>query len=289
MNTLACQPEALVFSCQGSTLVGILHHASAEPAEIAVVVIVGGPQYRVGSHRQFVSSGRALSEAGYPVLRFDYRGMGDSEGDFAGFEQVGDDIRAAVDIVMARCAPRRGVVLLGLCDAASAALLYCRADPRIAGLILINPWVRTVQGHAQVVMKRYYASRLLQAEPWQKLVRGELHVVESFRSLANNLRRAFGKRAIPDATGFIEKMRDGLEQFQGPVLLVQSRRDLTADEFRALCRNDSRWRGLMARASVQIVDLDEADHTFSRSSDLDAFNGCCRRWLDRQLRSRPGR
>ena len=49
--------------------------------------MVGGPQYRVGSHRQFTLMARAFAAAGYPVLRFDYRGIGDSEGESRGFER----------------------------------------------------------------------------------------------------------------------------------------------------------------------------------------------------------
>ncbi len=37
-----------VFECQGESLVGILHQPE-EAAPIGVLVVVGGPQYRVGS------------------------------------------------------------------------------------------------------------------------------------------------------------------------------------------------------------------------------------------------
>lgn len=70
----------LTFDCGGATLVGILE-IPQRPARVGVVVVVGGPQYRVGSHRQFVLFGRALAHAGYPVLRFDCTGMGDSGGE----------------------------------------------------------------------------------------------------------------------------------------------------------------------------------------------------------------
>lgn len=283
MMSLARQPEALVFPCQGSTLVGVLHLTRSEPAEVAVVVLVGGPQYRVGSHRQFVSSARALAAAGYPVLRFDYRGMGDSEGEYAGFERVGEDVRAAVDIVMARCTPRRGVVLLGLCDAASTALMYCGGDDRIAGLILMNPWVRTAQGHAQVVVKRYYAARVLQADFWKKLASGKFDLVGSLLSFLRNLARASKWPGKARKSGFIAAMRTGIEQFEKPLLLVQSGRDLTADEFRALCEGDATWQRALARNSVEVVNIIGADHTFSRLADLEEFHRHCSGWFERHF------
>ncbi len=275
--------EPLVFRCQGSALIGILHRAAAAQCDVAVLVIVGGPQYRVGSHRQFVSSARSLAAAGYPVLRFDYRGMGDSEGVYAGFEHVAEDVRAAIDAICTACKPRRGVVLLGLCDAASTALMYCCSDPRVVGLILMNPWVRTGQSQAAVVVRRYYAARLLRGDFWRKLLSGGLDFVGSAVSLFRNLARAMGRPAGTESAGFIGAMRSGLQQFAGPVLIVQSGRDLTADEFRALCRGDAAWQRELARDSVEVVDMAEADHTFSRAMDLEGFSDRSRRWLGRHF------
>lgn len=272
--------EPLIFECQGSTLVGILHRPATARRGVAVLVIVGGPQYRVGSHRQFVSSARSIAAAGYPVLRFDYRGMGDSDGEFAGFECVSDDIRSAIDALCSACHPPRGVVLLGLCDAASAALMYCSSDTRVAGLILMNPWVRTGHSQAAVIVKRYYVTRFLQADFWRKLVSGGFDFFGSTASLARNVLRAAKRPGAAEATEFIGVMRAGFEQFSAPVLIVQSGRDLTADEFRALCRDGAGWQRALARDTVQVVDMVQADHTFSRMSDLEEFNGHCKRWLD---------
>ncbi|MEQ8659382.1 MAG: hydrolase 1, exosortase A system-associated, partial [Gammaproteobacteria bacterium] len=66
------EEQAIAFAIDGDTAVGVLH-AAAGASATGVVVIVGGPQTRVGSHRQFVLLARRLAAAGYPVLRFDYR------------------------------------------------------------------------------------------------------------------------------------------------------------------------------------------------------------------------
>lgn len=282
MTRAANAMEPLVFRCHGSALVGVLHRAGGDGCEVAVLVIVGGPQYRVGSHRQFVSSAMAIAAVGFPVLRFDYRGMGDSEGEHSGFEHIADDIRAAIDALDAACKPRRGVVLLGLCDAASAALMYCGSDPRVAGLILMNPWVRSGQSQAAVVVKRYYATRLLQADFWRKLVSGGFDFIGSVGSLFSNLVRAT-RQPASRAEGFIESMRSGLRHFTSPVMIVQSGRDLTADEFRARCRRDAEWRRGLERDGVEAIDMPEADHTFSGAAHLEEFNCRCRMWLARHF------
>lgn len=285
----AGQVEPLVFRCRESALVGILHRSSGPQCEVAILVIVGGPQYRAGSHRQFVSTARSLAGTGCPVLRFDYRGMGDSEGDYAGFEHVAEDIRVAIDAISAACLPRRGVVLLGLCDAASAALMYCCSDPRVAGLILMNPWVRSEQSQAAVMVKRYYARRLLQADFWRKLVCGGFDFTRSANSFWGYLARAMQRQPGVRSRGFIESMRSGLQEFAGPVLIVQSGRDLTADEFRELCRSDAKWQRAMVRRGVEVIDMAEADHTFSRTNHLEEFNSHCRHWLARQFGVAPCR
>ena len=84
MKTLTWHEMPVVFDCEGSRLVGIAA-LPARPAATGVLIIVGGPQYRAGSHRQFTLLARHLADAGYPTMRFDYRGMGDSAGRMLAF------------------------------------------------------------------------------------------------------------------------------------------------------------------------------------------------------------
>ena len=120
----AFEERFVTFACEADTCVGVLstpRHVP-RPPPIGVVIVVGGPQYRVGSHRQFALLGRALATAGIPALRFDYRGMGDSEGDARTFECVDRDIGCAIDALV-HATGATGVVLWGLCDGASASMM----------------------------------------------------------------------------------------------------------------------------------------------------------------------
>ncbi len=261
--------RALTFDCCGERLVGVL----AEPApasDVGVVVVVGGPQYRVGSHRQFVQLARRFGAAGIPVLRFDYRGMGDATGPARPFDDVDRDIGAAIDTLVAECPAVQRVVLWGLCDAASAALMYWQAtrDVRVAGLTLLNPWVRSDTTIATTYLKHYYGRRLLEKEFWTKLVRGGVDVAGAARSLGQNVAASAGKDKASDsgATGFRERMADGLETFAGPILIVLSERDLTAKEFVEYARSNPRWNAILARANVERQEIGDADHTFSTAS-----------------------
>lgn len=272
---------ALQFECEGSQLFGILHRSDTDVKNMGVVIVVGGPQYRVGSHRQFTLMARQFSQAGYPVLRFDYRGMGDSGGELRGFEHVDADIHAAIDALL-RAVPRlEGVVLWGLCDAASACLMYGnQQDARIRGLILANPWVRTQEGEAGAVLKHYYLRRFLQKSFWVKVCSGEFNVNKSAADLLNALRR-LRKPALPVSTEtFIGRMLRGAKNARIPVLLLISSNDLTAKEFEAHCQTDG-WSAWRSSTLVNVIHLLGVDHTFSGRGSVDKVSSECVQWMAR--------
>lgn len=274
--------HALTFDCAGAALQGVLA-CPARPAATGVLIVVGGPQYRAGSHRQFVLLARRLATAGYAALRFDVRGMGDSEGEAGGFEALSDDIAAAVDALQAACPSVRRIVLWGLCDAASAALLYwhARRDPRLAGLCLLNPWVRSETTLARAQVRHYYGQRFLQREFWRKLARGQVSLIGAARGLLGSLRRALVRAPQPAAPSFQTRMGQALADFPGPVLLLLSGRDLVAREFRECTDADPRWRAALARPTVQRSELPEADHTFSSAPWRAAVEEATLAWLAR--------
>ena len=271
--------RTLGFECQGERLVGILSGAE-QPATRAVLIVVGGPQYRAGSHRQFTLLARHLAEHGVPALRFDYRGMGDSGGDVRSFEDVGADIRCAIDRLFAQVSQLKDVVIWGLCDAASAALLYAHQDARVSGVVLLNPWVRTEQGTARVHLRYYYVRRLLSRGLWQKIARGEFRFREAAAALGRLIANALGARRVPDAGQALPtRMEAALRRFQGKVLLILSGNDLIAQEFRSVVTGSSGWQELLAAQRVTRHDLPEANHTFARRDWRDQVARWTEAWI----------
>ena len=255
--------RALTLGCQGDELFGVLSQP-ASPRETGVVVVVGGPQYRAGSHRQFVLLARALARQGFAVLRFDVRGMGDSAGSPRGFENIGPDISAAIDALVREVPAVRQVALWGLCDGASAALLHVddQRDPRVRGLVLLNPWVRSAESLARVQLKHYYWQRLGQREFWAKLLSGGVGQA-AWRDLLANLRarRASAPRTVQ--LSYQQRMARAWAAFDGDILLVLSGNDYTAKEFIDTTRSDPAWAGALRHPRLQRQDMPEADHTFT--------------------------
>lgn len=281
--------QALTFRCADACLLGILHRG-AESADTGVVVVVGGPQYRVGSHRQFVLLARYLARNGLPVLRFDHRGMGDSENDFVSFENIDADINSAINAFCKAIPELQRIVIWGLCDAASAAMFYAHQDPRVVGLVLLNPWMRTEATQAKTYLRHYYISHLKEPQFWRSIFGGRVSVVRAARAFVDNLsvalrpsnHAALGSGAANKAIPYPERMLRGLEAFKGQVLLILSGNDLTAKEFKDAVSVSHRWRKVLARPTVARRELAQATHTFSSQTWRDQVAAWTLDWLCRR-------
>lgn len=273
--------EAIFFDCQGERLLGILHHARAPICEIGVVLVVGGPQYRVGSHRQFVLLARALASTGIAVFRFDFRGMGDSSGEPRDFEHISDDIRSALNTFTAKVSGLRGAVLWGLCDAATANAFYALGDERVVGQIALNPWVRTSEGEAQAFIKHYYLKRLLSRDFWRKVTRMRFDALAALGDFFSKLgdSRAKSIQSAGDDLLLPERLRVSQIAFGKPTLLILSGQDLTAREYEDRVAEAPDWQDWLRSECVTLHRLAEADHTFSRTAWRDQVADWSRDWV----------
>lgn len=288
--------SAITFDCHDSRLIGILHRP-ARPSDRAVVMAMGaGPQYRVGGHRHLVLWARRLCAEGYAVLRFDYRGMGDSHGEFRGFAHVDDDLEAAINEMQSQLPGVREIVLWGQCDAASAILFYGWRDRRVAGLVLMNPWVRTDAGQAKAIIRYYYLDRLTQPSFWRKVLKLQFNPLTSLQSAAKLLvqsrSEAVGRNAQAPAPSLSspldrnrplpELMLDGLSRMKGQILLVLSGRDLVAREFEVMVGESASWQAQLSDKRVSQHASPQADHTFSsaaqRAEIIEVGLNWLRRW-----------
>ena len=133
---------------KGEKLFGTLHLPAAGAAQKPCVVLLSpGVKMRVGPGRLYVPLTDALTALGNPVLRFDFFGLGDSEGelsetmlaDIYNHIEVGryvDDTLAA--LAWLRTQGHSRFLLGGLCGGAITALLAARRDAAVLGLISLG-------------------------------------------------------------------------------------------------------------------------------------------------------
>lgn len=269
----------IIFDCAGERLIGVVNVPN-QPADTGVLILVGGRQYRAGSHRQFVLLSRRLASADFCSMRFDFRGMGDSTGEPQSFEALDADIAAALAAFKTHCPHLKRVVLWGLCDAATAAVLYWQRTqyPFVAGLCLVNPWLRTEASLARARVRHYYVERFFDPAFWRKLLRGGVGLRASIGEYVSQRRVA--RCAIQTgSTDFITQTLDGLHRFPGALLVVLSGRDLVAQEFMDTLARDGDMP-LFSKPDQIVKNIPNADHTFSQSASRVELEAAVLEWLE---------
>lgn len=270
--------QGVVFDSNGKQLVGIEHLTVEESGGVCdkasnkgVIIVVGGPQTRVGSHRLFVYLARALAIQGITVFRFDYTGAGDSEGEVSKFTDIQGDIDAAVLTFSKRHPKITELALWGLCDAATAILLYLNEYPpqalkslKINQLFLVNPWVRQAHTEAKTYLRSYYIKRFFSKAFWLKVLAGKVQAKAAFSDIQNFHQQSQKSNQSDVEADFVSLMLQGLNNFNGQTEILLSGNDLTADEFKLLVKSNKDWREIQAWDKVRQSTIAHADHTFSQ-------------------------
>ncbi len=241
------------FDCEGAALVATLDDALGATA---LLIVSGGNEVRAGAWNGQAQLAARIAAAGWPVLRFDRRGVGDSEGANAGFRHSAPDIAAARAALRAASPQVRRVVALGNCDAASALMLGGSAG--FDGLVLTNPW--TIEGEDEAPppaqLRAHYRRRLASPAAILRVLRGEVRIGAALQSLVGALRKA------PPPTPLAQDMAQGLARFTGRAAILLAERDRTAAAFAAA------WE----RADPRIAVCAGASHSFVEAE--------AREWLD---------
>ena len=130
----------------GGRLFGILTRSGTAEERPAIILANAGAAYRIGVNRLYVTFARAWATLGFPVLRLDLGGLGDSLAGTGGHENEPYSAAAVDDVGEAAEALRvhlraRAVVVGGICSGAHAAFHAGRTLPGIAGVLMLNPVV----------------------------------------------------------------------------------------------------------------------------------------------------
>ncbi len=202
-----------------------------------LLIVSGGRELRSGPWSSQAEIAAKAALAGFPVFRFDRRGIADSEGEDAGFTAAAADIAAAINAFRAHVPSLKRVVAFGNCDAASALMLS--GGVGFDAMVLANPW--TLEPDAKPaaehnaepappapppsVLRRHYLKRLASPSALWRLLTGKVEL----RPMATSLVRALDPE--PPPTSLAREMAAGLAKFAGPTAILIAENDRTAQVF----------------------------------------------------------
>ena len=173
--------QHIFFENRGCQLMGALHTPDTPSVcEGALVFLHGWAGYRIGPHQMFTKLARRACAEGFPCLRFDFRGRGDSEGDAKAttLSTMISDAVAATRLVRERSGVSR-VAFIGDCSGSEVAIGAAALGAGVDSLVL---WSAPIVGADRAASDRakkqhilkQYAHKLLRKETWQKLLGGKL-------------------------------------------------------------------------------------------------------------------
>lgn len=260
------------FLCEGAWCAATLDHGANDTG---LLIVGGGNEIRSGAHAGQAALAAHFAALGYPVFRYDRRGVGESEGDNRGFESSAADIAAALSAFRAEAPQLTRIIAFGNCDAASALALF-HGELAIDRLILANPWTIEAEctddaptpPNPAAIRARYWA-RLKNPRSLIDLVTGRIDL----RKLAGGLARAAQSEAPTALTG---RIAAALGASNIPIAILLASRDTTALAFA------SAWKGaafeaVRRRGDIMLHTLDSASHSFA---DAEA-----KAWLRAQIES----
>jgi exosortase A-associated hydrolase 1 len=252
------------FGCGSLTLAGTLDTA---PGTTGLLIVSGGNEIRSGAFGGQADMAARIATAGFPVFRFDRRGIGDSEGENRGFRHAAKDIDAALEAFRAMVPQLCRVVAFGNCDAASALMLGGGAG--MDGLVLSNPWTIDQDDTGQdslpppAAVRARYLERLKTPREILRLASGGVDLRKLGRGILHALKPS------PPPPSLAQEMAEGLAAFPGPVRILLASADRTAQVFEAA------WDALGNTADPRIRRCAGAGHAYVEPEH--------RAWLEAQL------
>ena len=250
------------FGCGSLTLAGTLDTA---PGRTGLLIVSGGNEIRSGAFGGQADIAARIARAGFPVFRFDRRGIGDSEGENRGFRHSAKDISSALDAFRAMAPQMSRVVAFGNCDAASALMLAGGAG--CDGLVLSNPWMIEQDDSSDAAdntlppdaIRARYLAKLKNPREVMRLASGGVDLGKLARGVVHAL------RPPPAPSSLAQDMAAGLAGFTGPVRILLATADRTAQVF------ENAWD----RADPRICRCEGAGHAYVEPEHRD--------WLEAQI------
>jgi pimeloyl-ACP methyl ester carboxylesterase len=274
----------------------------------AVICSHGWSGNRCGPAGLLTEAARIIAGEGYAVLRFDFAGRGESQGE--GLEStllsMADDLTAATQLIKSRTGLKQ-ILYLGLCSGGNVVVGALKRLPEAKALILLSVYPFSDGDTFSRDLNRFfhflkvYWFKAVRPQTWKRLVQGDIRLGQVFRVLFSPLlkrganRKKEGKpEKAPDAADFqarsakaaasesrLEKKeppRSHLKNLRQnlPVLMLYG----TADPDAAAAIKYFGDYALEQQLPVGIRHIEGADHNFSSAAWREQLYTHIRPFLD---------
>lgn len=273
----------------GSSLFAVLHRpveaaGAASGPRPAVLMLNSGSVHSIGPNRLWVRLARRWAGQGLLVMRLDIAGIGDSAARSGAPDNVVYSPHAMADVAAAldHLRTREGAGpchVMGLCSGAYHAFKAATTGLPVASALMINPltyfWeqgtrLTDIKDYEVIELADKYRTKLFTRQPWQRLLRGDLHLsliaTVAWRRLAHVAHLGARELArwlrLPLKDDLARELRSAVRAHVGLRFVFASNAPghtlLQQQSGRALAR-------LIARGGVAIEFVADADHTFTQA------------------------
>lgn len=238
--------EVVVLDNQGQKVFGMLHRPLGIEKPPIVLICHGLAGNKIGKFRVYVQLSKILVEAGIASLRIDFRGSGDSEGDFSDLtleSEVSDALKALDYMQQLPWIDSHRIGIFGRSVGGLIALLAARRHGNIKSIAV---WAPLFDGHQwREQWNIIHASGLSEKQRLAALrINGQVPGEEFFKQL------------------FSVKMNEELEKLEGvPFLHIHGEKDTTVTLKHA--EHFAEHGSLKASEKVRFIRLPLSDHDFS--------------------------
>ena len=255
--------KPVTFRNHGQQLIGILHvpdGLESRGKTPGIVMFHGFTGNKSEAHRLFVHVARALCDSGFTVLRFDFRGSGDSDGEFDDITvpgEVSDAEKALTFLANQESVDKERIGVIGLSMGGRVAAILASRDRRVRFAVLYSA--------ALGPLRERFLSEIAEAT-LQKLDSGEVIKISEGWYLKKAFFDSIDDHVPLDVMGNIEV----------PVLLVHS------DTDQVVPMDDSR-KGYETVQNLndknEFYTVKGGDHTFSERKHTSEVTVKTLEWL----------
>jgi uncharacterized protein len=238
----------VTFTYQGMQIIGVLHRPPSSEKPPGVVFHHGCTGSKIEAHWFFVKLARHLAAQGIMTLRFDFRGSGESEGEFEDMTLSGEiaDGLCAFDYLVTGCGAdpeRTGVLGLSM-GGTVAAIIAGRLAERVKSCVLLNPVARPLEDCSFIAQSRGIDVSRLQKDALRFPVEYNCFL--------------FGKAFFEELSSI--RPLEEISRAACPVLIVNGSGDTTLSPLRSQEYFDVLDK---RRIPTELFVLKGADHTFA--------------------------